>query len=321
MHLTHFHASQLAELEAALRAGEDCVLATDKLPSHIRSSQLLPCFDAVEVRSHSLRDSLSAQLPAPGRPACEGPAVTALIPTHRQTPIGLAALRDQDLPVETLVLSNGTVQVDGDRVLKVPWLGHGPTRQRALDFVDTEYVLFTVDDALPRGRGAVRALVDALEEGGYEGVFGRQIPWPTADAVTRTRLAQWTPAGDGHWPAAQTDHVWALYRTKTLREHPLPAVPIGEDMAWSKGRRVGYVPGSLVMHSHKRNPKALFQRTRDLHLQHQLSGDAATVPTLGALIKALPGVLGPTVRSGPKELPNQLAELWGQWRASKIKKG
>lgn len=321
MHLTHFHAAQLAELERALRAGEDCVLATDRLPSNIRSSQLLPCFDRVELRSHSLRDTLSAQLPGPGRPGCEGPRVTAVIPTHRQTPVGLAALRDQDLPVETLVLSNGTVQVDGDRVLKVPWLGHGPTRQRALGFVDTDYVLFTVDDALPRGRGAVRALVDALEEGDYQGVFGRQIPWPTADAITRSRLAQWTPAGEGHWPAPQTDHVWALYRTQTLREHPLPAVPIGEDMAWSKGRRVGYVPSSLVMHSHERSPKALYERTRDLHLQHQLNGDAATVPSLAALVRALPGVVGPTVRSGPRELPNQLAELWGQWRASKIKKG
>jgi len=319
--LTHFQAAQLADLEAALRAGKDCVLATDKLPNDIRSSQLMPCFDRVDLRSHGLRKSLSRQLPPAGRPGKHGPRVTAVIPTHRHTPIGLAALRDQDLPVETLVLSNGEAQVNGDRVLKVPWIGHGPTRQRALEFCDTDYVLFTVDDALPRGRGAVRALVNALEEGGYQGVFGRQIPWPTADAVTRSRLAKWTPAGEGHWPAPQTDHVWALYRTQTLREHPLPAVPIGEDMAWSKGKRVGYVPESLVLHSHTRSPKALFERTRDLHLQHQLTGDEATVPNIAAFIRALPGVLGPTVRGGPKELPNQLAELWGQWRASKLKKG
>lgn len=321
MHLTHFQTEDLHELERALRAGEVCVLATDKLPNDLRSSQLLPCFDQVALRSHSLRKDLSAMLPPPGRPGRSGPSVTAVIPTHRQTPIGLAALRDQDLPVETLVLANGEVHVEGDRVIQVPWLGHGPTRQRALNLVDTDYVLFTVDDALPRGRGAVRALVDALEAGHYEGVYGRQVPWPTADPITRDRLARWTPAGEGHWPAKQTDHVWALYRTQTLRQHPLPAVPIGEDLAWSKRRRVGYVPGSVVIHSHGRSPKALFERSRDLHLQHQLNGDAASVPSFRALLRALPGVVGPTMRAGPSELPNQLAELWGQWRASKLKKG
>ncbi|MED5372201.1 MAG: hypothetical protein VX899_14375 [Myxococcota bacterium] len=318
MRLTAFDPPSLRALEHALHAGRTCTLATDRLPRSWRSSQILPCFDGVDVPSHTMQRTLRAQLPPTGQQGKKGPRVTAVIPTHRQTPVGLQALRDQDLPVEVLVLANGPVAPQGDRVLRVPWLGHGPTRQAALEHIDSEYLLFTVDDALPRGRGCVRALIQALEDGGYDAVTGRQVPWPTADPLTRRRLAQWTPFGTQHSPRPWSDHVFTLLRTETLRAHPLPSVPIGEDMLWSRGKRIGYAPQAPVIHSHVRDPKALYQRTRDLHLQHQLAGDAATVPSLSALVAALPGTLRPTLEGGPGEFMCQLAELAGQLRASQL---
>lgn len=320
MRLTALGSEDLTRLDAALRSGASCTLSlSGPMPPELKPSQVLPWFDRVEVPGHRMAQALEQHLPIAGS---DGPpiTVTAVIPTHRQTPIGLQALRDQDVDLDVLVLSNGDARPQGDRVLRVPWTGHGPTRQRGVQEATGDYVLLTVDDALPRGRGCVRAMVNALEAGGYDAVYGRQVPWPGADAVTRARLAEWTPAGRGHWATPRFDHVFALYRRRTLLAHPLPAVPIGEDLHWSRGRRIGYVPGAVVIHSHTRNPGELFRRTRDLHLQHQLLGDAPTVPSVGALLRALPGaVVRPTLRGGPREAANQVAELLGQWRATKLK--
>ena len=89
-----------------------------------------------------------------------------------------------------LVLSNGAgpVSADGARVVRVPWEGHGRTRSRAIDHIDSEYVFFTVDDAIPMGQGCLGTLVDALNEGGWDAVVARQVPWPDANAVTASRI-------------------------------------------------------------------------------------------------------------------------------------
>ncbi len=314
----------LEALEDALRRGESVRLDLQHdLPPELRADQLLPCFDAVTTRTPRFTEALAEHLPVRGRPSSGGePRVTAVIPTHRNTPVGLQALRAQDCGVEVLVLANGQVDgVRGDRVMRVPWSGHGATRMLGVRAARTEYVLLTVDDALPRGEGCVRALIEALEEGGYDAVFGRQVPWPTADPVTRERLQAWTPTGRGHWPVERLDNVFALYRRSTLLEHPLPSVPIGEDLHWRQGRRIGYVPAAVVVHSHRRVARELYRRTRDLHLQHQLLGEPPRVASLAALVGALPGLARPALQGGAGELRCQLAELLGQWRATRLARG
>lgn len=305
-------------LDEALRRGESCSLRLKgTLPRELRAEQVVPWFDAVEARSPELTEALRHHLPVAGQERSET-RVTAVIPTNRGTPIGLHALHEQDVEVEVLVLANGDAVPQGDRVLRVPWTGHGPVRQLGVDAAEGDYILFTVDDALPRGRGCVRALIEALEEGGYDAVFGRQVPWPTTDVVTTRRLQNHTPPGRGHWRVDRLDHVFALYRRETLLEHPVPHVPIGEDLHWSQGRRIGYVPAATVLHAHVRRPGELYRRTRDLHVQHHLLGDSPTVPSLAALTAALPGVLRPLFSAGVGELPNQLAELFGQYRAARL---
>jgi hypothetical protein len=311
----------LVQLEAALRRGESCSLQLrGSLPRHLRAEQVVPWFNRVQARESGLTAALEHHLPPVGGPRSEL-RVTAVIPTNRGTPLGLRALREQDVDIDVLVLVNGDALAQGDQVLRLPWTGHGPVRQAGVREATGEYILFTVDDALPRGKGCVRAMVDALEDGGYDAVFGRQVPWPTSDVVSAERLQDWTPPGQGHWPVDRLDHVFALFRRQTLLDHPLPAVPIGEDLHWRQGRRVGYVPGATVLHAHVRRPGELYRRTRDLHIQHHLVGDEPTVPTLAALTAALPGVLRPVLRGGPGELANQLAELFGQYRAARLTRG
>jgi len=276
----------------------------------------MPLFDHISAKNPDLEAALRAHLPPAARPGDPALSVTAIIPSHRRTPLGLAALRAQDCDVEVLVLANGPHEPEGDRVLRLPWAGHGATRQQGVEAAGGDYVLLSVDDALPRGAGCVRAMVEALEEGGYDAVFGRQVPWPSSDPITRARLREWTPPGRGHRWVERHDHVFALYRRQTLLDHPLPAVPIGEDLHWRQGRRIGYVPGAPVVHAHPRRPLALYRRARDIHRQHIALGEPSRVPDLAHLLRALPSTLGPVITAGPREWPCQVAELLGQWRAS-----
>ncbi len=303
-------------LETALRAGEPVCLALDALPSDYPIDELLPLVDELKCTDTRLHQALAQHLAPAGR-AGRTYKVTAVIPTNRGTPLGLQALRDQDCEVEVLVLANGGTQSQGDRVIEIPWQGHGPTRQAGVEAATGDYVLFTVDDALPRGKGVISTLVEALESGSYDAVFGRQLPWPGADPVTRARLRAWTPPGDAVRTVDRYDHVFALARRELLLQDPLPDVPIAEDLHWGRRHRVGYVPGAPVVHSHARRPGPLYRRTRDIHRQHTALGEPARVPSLTALLRALPGVVPPVLQAGLPELPNQLAELFGQWRGGR----
>lgn len=246
-------------------------------------------------------------------------SVTAIIPASQGIPIGVRSLLAQDIEVRVLVLSNsgGPARVPGAEVIQVDWQGHGATRQAALDHVQTEHVFFTVDDAVCLGTDCIRTLVEALSSGGWDAVTAQQVPQADADPVTIDRLRHWTPPGVETVATAQVDHVAALYATETLRTDPLPPAPIAEDAWWSRGKQVGYVPMARVQHSHRREPGALYRRNRAIHAELIRMGNPPQVPTLSALIRALPGVVRPVLRGGTRELGNQVAELLGQWHGSR----
>ena len=317
MLLTNLDRTSLDEVEAALRRGESVTarLACG-LSRAYRADELAPLLDDARADDAEVQRTLRLHLP-PRPTGAKAHRVTCVIPTHRHTPIGLHALRRQDVELEVLVLANGPAEVSGDRVERVDWEGHGATRQRGVELADGDYVLFTVDDALPRGGGVVRTLVEALEEGGYDAVFGRQVPWPSTDDVTRERLRQWTPPGTEHRVVERLDHVFALYRRETLLEHPLSSVAIGEDLHWRQGRRIGYVPTAPVVHAHPRRARALFRRTRDIHREHIAVGEPPRVPDTATLMGALPGAVAEGLLHGPHEVACQVAELLGQWAAAR----
>lgn len=298
MELDRLDTLGLSRLEAALRRHEP-----------VRLSRAAPCrwpLDEIVPLCHAVADpALARWLPPPavGRPDL---AVTAIIPTHRRAPLGLDALSGQDVTIKLLILANGPYQGG----VRVPWEGHGRTRQRGVELADTPYVLLTVDDAIPLGAGFVRTLIEALEDGSYDAVYARQIPWPCADPVTRRRLRAWTPPGEHHQRSDRHDHVAALYRRATLLNDPLDAVPIAEDWHWARRHRIGYVPTAPVLHSHPRHFRELYQRNRDIHRELIRAGEAPTVPTTRALLRALPGTLG-------RDLPGALGELLGQWAAAR----
>ena len=326
MKIQSWSSAERAELAERLRSGVPIHLeiATmsgrgKRMARNLRVDEIAPLADTITSSDPVFSRGIQ-EFSAPGAEGGVAGTVTAIIPASRQAPLGVRSLLSQDVDVDVLVLSNGSgpESVPGARVERVEWEGHGTTRARAVERVSTDYVFFTVDDAIPLGRGCIRTLVQAIESGPWDAVVARQIPWPDSDAVTASRLRRWTPPGHRVVPMEQTDHVATLIRTQTLRDHPIPSVPIAEDAWWSRNRRVAYVPTAPVLHSHSRRPLNLYRRNRDIHAQLVAMGRPASIPHWSALISALPGVLRPSVAVGGIEWMNQIAELTGQWRGAAI---
>ena len=256
------------------------------------------------------------------QPPAARPAVVALIPCHRGRPAGVAALLRQDHPVTVRVLSNGPAgprAVAGASVRRVAWEGHGDTRLRAAHAEVADFLLFLSDDAVPVGPRFVSALLAAAATTGADAVVARQVPRPDADPVTAARIAAWTPphpTGPRAFP--QADHVGTLWRRSALLAAATPGVSIGEDLVWSRGRPVVLAPDAVVVHSHPRAPRALWEREVALHAVRAAAGLPPTVPGLGALIRGLPGVAGVALRHGPRQGLCAAAEAAGQWWGGRV---
>ncbi len=280
----------LGAFERAVRAGEPVFVGS--LGSGLVADELVPL-------CHAVGDpALERWLPPPARPRPDL-SVSVVIPTHRARPIGQHTLEAQDVHTEVLVLANGA----WNEGIRVPWTGHGPTRNVGVALARHPYVLLTVDDALPLGAGFVRTLVEALESGGYDAVTARQVPWPTSDPVTRARLRAWTPPGPRAEPIL--DNVAALYRREALLADPFDVAEIAEDWLWGRRHHVGYVPAAVVAHAHPRNFRTLLERTRAIHRVRVDAGEVASVDAL-TMMRALPSVVG-------RDAPGALGELVGQW--------
>ena len=191
--------------------------------------------------------------------------VTVIIPTHRRVPFGLNAWKKQCANI--WVLRNGPVVLDDSEVTVVDcdWLGHGGTRQSVIAKVDTPYVYFTVDDAIPLAN-VLGPLIESISDSNNAAI-SRQIPYPIADPMTRHLLHTWTPYSDEPYLVSQTDHVGTLYRTQDLKDHPIPAVPIAEDACWSLGKSIVCDPRSVMVHSHPRQMRSLVEREFKIHRQ------------------------------------------------------
>ncbi len=322
MKVTRLDRSERRGMRTALLEGDPISLELwSPPPPEVRLDDIVPLCQAVRTWDRGLTRSLSGFLPPAAMPGAFA-TVSAVIPSHRRVPWGLRSLLAQDVQVEVLLLDNGRDALRGEgleraRVARLPWEGHGRTRQRGVELARGEYVFLSVDDAIPCGAGFLRTLIDALEDGGFDAVFARQLPWPDSDQVTARRLRAWTPPGGRYRRVERLDNVAALYRRSTLLEHPLPDVPIAEDLRWAQGRRIGYVPAAPVVHAHVRRPLDLFRRNRSIHAQHLARGEAPAVPDLGSLLRALPGVARPVAEAGPAEVLNSGAELVGQWAAAR----
>ena len=243
--------------------------------------------------------------------------VTVVIPTHRREPVGLAGFLEQTKQV--WILNNGSVAISkkySDQIQNIPvfWRGHGQTRQEIVEQVDTDFLFFSVDDALPM-EGMLSSLVRTIESYDCDAVIARQIAYPDASPITIMALERWTPNHKEPYEVTQADHVGTLYRTKTLREYPLPSVPIAEDAWWSRGRKVLCDPNAVIVHSHVRKTKDLFLRELKIHQELRKMGRKKERFSLRS---DLEGIFGNALKYGYREGFRTSAEIIARriaWRS------
>ena len=220
--------------------------------------------------------------------------VSIVIPTRNAGPAfedTLRAIAAQDLgePYEVVVIDSGSTdgtpelaRRHGARVMSIDptEFGHGRTRNAAIATCAGEFVVLTVQDAVPADGRWLSALVGAMDEHpDAAGAYSRCLPRREAGFVERylaTREER-TDVGDApivqRWPseahlsAMSPDDLRrccafhdgsSILRRAVWERCPLPHVRYAEDLAWSvavmrRGHSVLYVPASRVRHSHHRS--------------------------------------------------------------------
>ena len=178
---------------------------------------------------------------------------------------------------------------------------HGETRNRAVATTKAEFIILSVQDALPLSAHLARTLIEPLKkDSALSATYGRQVPLPDCHPLLVERIGSW--AGDeaprvqeikkGQWeklsPAERHktiryDHVIAAIRRSAWEAQRFESVPFGEDVAWAKriicnGGKIAFVPGAAVEHSHNRSAWDEARRIYCDHAHlHQLIG-LVTIP-------------------------------------------
>jgi len=201
----------------------------------------------------------------------------------------------------------------GARVVPVDQatFSHGGTRNDAVADLDREFIILSVQDALPLTPTLARDLVAPLaEDPDLCATFGRQVPLAGCHPVLRDRIGAWAGGddvvvqqlGEQRWEDLEPmerlgliryDHVIACMRRSVWEHHAFAPVSFGEDIDWAlrvirDGGRIAFVPGATVEHSHDR---PAWDEARRIYCDHRnlvrLVG-LVTVPSLADLRRNVP---------------------------------
>jgi len=188
-------------------------------------------------------------------------------------------------PIEIWIPDSGSrdgtldrAKAAGARTLLIPprQFNHGETRNRAVSATKTEFVILSVQDAVPLSTTVARELLaPLLADPTLSATYGRQVPRPDCHPVLAARIDAW--AG-GTEPVVQSlgarawdelpplerlqliryDHVIACMRRAAWERQRFEPLSFGEDVAWAArlvrgGGRIAFVPTAVVEHSHTRS--------------------------------------------------------------------
>lgn len=242
------------------------------------------------------------------------PSVGLVIPTWNGGELFarcLDAWRDQrDVGELTIVCPDSgssdstpdVVRRAGGRVLPIDQadFNHGQTRNEGLAVVDAEFVILSVQDALPLSTTLAADLVAPLAaDPTLSATFGRQRPRAGCHPVLAARIDSWAGGndpvvqelGDRDWDAldpmerlglVRYDHVIACVRRSAWERQPLPAASFGEDVRWATsviraGGRIAFVPEAAVEHSHDRSA---WDEARRIYCDHRNLSELLGVVTV-----------------------------------------
>ncbi|WP_335986083.1 glycosyltransferase [Spongiibacter tropicus] len=162
---------------------------------------------------------------------------------------------------------------------------HGGTRSTALQFVDTEIVIFMTQDAILDSPSAFRRMLDIFQDKNISAAYGRQLPHYDANPLAKyARQNSYGPQGyvtsiEDDFPKgfrkAFMSNSFAAYRVRDLIE--LGTFPqkliLGEDSYFTAkalvaGKSVAYVADAEVRHSHNYSVREEFKRYFDIGVFH-----------------------------------------------------
>jgi rhamnosyltransferase len=159
---------------------------------------------------------------------------------------------------------------------------HGLTRNLGVDLSKGEFVLMTVQDALPVENTFLEELIKGFKDDSVVAVCGLQV----VPALSDTSPLSWhrpisppeisyyefdnLSAFDSLGPqekryVCRWDDVCAMYRRSVISKLRFPEISFGEDMAWCKealrrGYKICYHPAAKVYHHHHESGDILYRR-------------------------------------------------------------
>lgn len=254
--------------------------------------------------------------------------VSVVIPTRNGGALFsqvLSAIFSQERtwPLEVLCVDSGSTDGTPDvaaragaRVIPIdPFsFNHGLTRNLGVEKAEGDFVVLTVQDALPRDERWLAPLVEALAaDERAAGSYSMQIPRPDCDPIIRDRLVNWSAGRpeprvqevppdrdfDDLEPMEKLqlisfDNVSSCIRRSIWEKHPFARRNFGEDVAWGReviprGFRILYEPSSAVIHSHN---NSLWYEFRRIYADHQNLNQLVglcTVPCFGDIFSNASG--------------------------------
>jgi len=186
---------------------------------------------------------------------------------------------------------------------------HGLTRNLAIEKSDAPLIALLTQDATPADEHWLQSLVNALREPGVAGVYGRQVPRPDADPLTRRALEGWIAGIPGRrvhrldageyerlspydrYLRCYFDNVCSAVRRDVWAQIPFPQACFAEDTEWGKrallaGHSTVYEPRAAVIHSHDRTPLYEYRRTYIAHRRLYALFGLRTIPTRRNFLRA-----------------------------------
>jgi len=233
--------------------------------------------------------------------------IAVIIPTWQGAgylPALVAKLRRQTLPAGTILVIDSS-STDGSaqsartlgcqvEVIAKADFSHGGTRNRAVQLVDGELLVFLTQDALPADEHFLERLTAPLRDGTAAASYARQLPYD--DAFPPERLARtWNYPAVSHMRCAAdstgkgvkafffSNVASAVRRDRYLAIGGFPEdVIMNEDMVLcarllAAGEHIAYCADAVVLHSHNYSISQQFRRYFDIGAffashGHQLPG-------------------------------------------------
>lgn len=233
------------------------------------------------------------------------PHASVIILTRNGMPLVdlcLRAVLDQvaPWPFEVIVIDSGSTDGTWELAESLPIIrrrispsefNHGATRNLGAEMARGQFLVFLVQDAIPRTRDWLQNLVSACTPSNVAGSYSRQIVRPESDPITHYLCRDTTPCDEAaevkvlplgkqlqdfhpedRFQLALFQNNSSCIRRSVWLRYPFAKLPYGEDIEWGKrvieaGYSIVYEPSSAVYHSHDRSPMYALKRAYADHHQ------------------------------------------------------